>query len=95
MGPRCLLWVHIPVFPVPTRVLNFKSTEPDSSSLVHSSGASIGPRDGDLDSCTSCDGGFDDDATFSFQTYLVRELDFGRVSSSFTTSTSSSSFLGS
>ena len=33
------------------RVQNFKSTEPDFSSLFHSSGASIGPGDGDLDGC--------------------------------------------
>ena len=38
------------------RVQNFKSTEPDFSSLFHSSGASIGPRDGDPDgfTCFSC-----------------------------------------
>ena len=38
------------------RVWNFKSTEPDFSSFIHSLGASIGPGDGDLNgcSCFSC-----------------------------------------
>jgi hypothetical protein len=53
-------------FYLPARVRNFESTEPDFSSLVYCLGASIGPRDGDLDSCTSCDGDSNDDATFFF-----------------------------
>jgi hypothetical protein len=43
------------------------------------SGASSGLGDGDLDDCSSCDG---DEVTFSFRTYLVCGLDFGRVASS-------------
>jgi hypothetical protein len=40
-------------FYLPVRVQNFESTELDFSSLVHSSGASIGLGDGDLDDYTS------------------------------------------
>ena len=71
------------------RVQCFESSEQDSSGFVYSSGASVGPGDGDLDSCTSCDGD-SDDVTFSLHTCLVYGLDFGRVGSSFTTSSSSS-----
>ena len=101
MGPRCLLWARIPVFPLytnvyrfslPARVRYFESAELDFSSLVYSSGASFSPRDGDLDGCTSSDGDSDDVVTFPFHTCLVRRLDFGRVGSSFTTSLGSSSF---
>ena len=60
------------------------------SYLAYSLGASTGPRDGDLDGCTSYDGDSDDDATFSFHTFLVCGLDFCGVDSFFTTSTSSS-----
>ena len=67
------------------------------SDLVHSLGAAVGPRDRDLDGCTSCDSDLDV-ATFSFHTCLVCGLDFGGVGSSFTTSlgssSSSHSFLG-
>ena len=35
------------------RVWHFKSTEPDFSVRVYSSGASVGPRDGDPDTCFS------------------------------------------
>jgi hypothetical protein len=55
-------------------------------------GASVGLGDEDLDGCTSCDGDSDDDATFSFQAYLVCELVFNVVGSFFTTSFSSSFF---
>ena len=76
---------------LPTRVQCFKSFEEDlNSEVLYSSGASIDPRDGDLDGCTSYDGDSDDDVTFSFQTCLVCGLDFGVVDSFFTTSTSSS-----
>jgi hypothetical protein len=34
--------------------------------VLHSSGASTGPGDGDLNGCTSCDGDSNDDVTFSF-----------------------------
>ena len=71
------------------RVQIFKSSGQDFSSLVHFLGASVGLGDGDLDSCTSCDGD-SDDVTFSLHTCLVYGLDFGRVGSSFTTSSSSS-----
>ena len=92
MGPRCLLWARIPVFPLytnvyrfslPTRVRYFESAELDFSSLVYSSGASFSPRDGDLDGCTSSDGDSNDDSTFSFQIYLGFGLDFGVVDSPF------------
>ena len=73
------------------RVWIFESSRQDFSSLDHSLGASVGPRDRDLDGCTSCDGDSDDDATFSFHTCLVCGLDFGGVGSFFTTSTPSSS----
>ena len=53
-------------FYIPARVRNFESAELDFSSLSYSSGASIDPRDRDLDNCTCCDGDSDDDATFSF-----------------------------
>ena len=39
-------------FYLPARVRSFESAEPDFSILFHSSGASIGPGDGDLDGCT-------------------------------------------
>ena len=76
-------------FYLPTRVRNFESAEPDFSSIIHSLGASISPEDGDLDDCTSYDGDSNDDATFSFQTCLGDGIDFGRIGSSFTTSSSS------
>ena len=58
-------------------------------------GASVGPGDGDLDGCTSCEGDSDDGTTFSFHTRLVCELILGGVGSSFTGSLSSSnSFFG-
>ena len=80
-------------FYLPMRVWNFESAELDFSSLSYSSGASIDPRDRDLDNCTCCDGDSDDDATFFFQTCLGCGLDFGVVGSSFTTCPSS--FFGS
>ena len=48
------------------RVRCFESSELDSSSLIYSLGASVGPEDGDLDGCTSSNGESNDDATFSF-----------------------------
>ena len=39
-------------FYLSARVWNFESAEPDFSIFVNSSGASIGPGDGDLDGCT-------------------------------------------
>ena len=49
------------------RVQCFKSFEQDlTGEVLYSLGASIGPGDGDLDGCTSCDGDSDDGATFSF-----------------------------
>jgi len=75
-----------------TRVRCFESSEQDSSSLVYSLGASIAPRDGDLDGCTSSDGDSDDDATFSFHTCLDYGLVLGGVGSSFTRALGSSSF---
>jgi hypothetical protein len=40
-------------FYLSARVQNFKPTEPDLiGEVLHSSGASVGPRDGDLDGCT-------------------------------------------
>jgi hypothetical protein len=74
------------------RVRCLESAEQDCSSLVYSSGAWIGPGDGDLDGCTSSDGDSDDDAIFSFQTSLGCGLNFGVVGSSFTTYPSSSFF---
>ena len=43
-------------FYLPTRVQNFKSVEPDFSSCIYCSAASVGLGDGDLDgcSCFSC-----------------------------------------
>ena len=79
-------------FYLPARVQCFESSEQDSSCLVHSFGASIGPRDANLDGCTSCDGDSDDDATFSFQTCLGCGLDFGIVYLSFAIYPSSSFF---
>ena len=38
----------------PARVRNFKSTKPDFSIWVYSSSVSVGPGDGDLDTCFSC-----------------------------------------
>ena len=38
---------------LPARVQDFKSTEQDFSSCIYSSGASVAPRDGDIDGCTS------------------------------------------
>ena len=81
-------------FYLPARVRCFESSKQDSSCLVYSLGASIGPRYAGLDGCTSCDGDSDDDATFSFQTCSVCGFDFGVAGSSFTASPSSS-FLGS
>ena len=82
-------------FYLPARVRCFESSEQDSSSLIYSSGASVGLGDGDLDSCTSCDS---DDVTFSFHTYLAGGLDLGSVGSFFTNSlgcpSSSHSFFG-
>ena len=40
-------------FYLPARVRDFKSAEPDFSSCIYSSGASVGPGDGDPDGCTS------------------------------------------
>jgi hypothetical protein len=34
--------------------------------VLHSLGAFVGPEDGDLDGCTSCEGNSNDDVTFSF-----------------------------
>ena len=62
-------------------------------SCSYSLGASVGPKDGDLDGCTSSDDD-SDDIIISFHTFLVYGLDFGGVGSSFIGS-SSSSFLGS
>jgi hypothetical protein len=73
------------------RVWCFESSEQDSY-LVYSSGASIGPGDGDLDGCTSYNSDSNDDATFSFQTCLGSGLDFSVVASSLITSPSSSFF---
>ena len=82
-------------FYLPARVQCFKSSEYDLiEEVLYFLGASIGLGDGDLDGCTSCDGDSNDDVTFSFHTYLVCGLDFGRVGSSFI-GPSSSSFLGS
>ena len=70
-------------FYLPARIQNFESAELDFSSLVHSSGAPIGPEDGDLDGCTYNDGDSDDDATFFFHTCLGCGLVFGVVDSLF------------
>ena len=72
------------------RVQNFESAEPDlTGEVLHSSGALIGSKDGDLDGCTSCDGDSNEDVTLSFQTCLVCALAFGVGDSSFMASTSS------
>jgi hypothetical protein len=60
--------------------------------VLYSSGASVGPKDRDLDGCTSCDGDFDSDVTFYLQTCLVCGLDLGVVGLLFSTSPSSSFF---
>ena len=79
-------------FYLPARVRNFESAEPDLSSLVYCSGASIGPGDGDYDGCTFYDGDSNNDATFFFQTCFGCEFDFGVAGLSFSTSPSSSLF---
>jgi hypothetical protein len=39
-------------FYLPSRVWNFKSAEPDFSSFIYSSSASVGLGDGETDGCT-------------------------------------------
>ena len=77
-------------FYLPTRIWSFESSKQDlTGEVLYFPGPSISPRDRDLDGCTSCDGDSDDDATFSFHTYLVFGLDFGVVDSLFSTCPSS------
>ena len=71
----------------------FQSSEQDlTREVLYSSGASIGPGDGHLNGCTSCDGDSDDNATFSFQSCLGCGLDFGVLGSLFSTPPSYSLF---
>ena len=80
---RCYLMVRVQIFKSSGQDL----TREKSFTL----GASFGLSDGDPDGCTSCDGDFDDNVTFSFHTCLGCGLVIGGVGSSFTNTSGSSS----